>query len=69
MLEVHQRSGLIVWQCGVVVVNLVMIIMIIMKTMNPLMIRIMMNPSIHNDNDELNDNDKLHVVNIMMHLL
>ena len=47
MLEVHQRSGLIVWQCGVVVVNLVMIIMIIMKIMKLSMISIMMNPSIH----------------------
>ena len=40
MLEVHQRSGLIVWQCGVVVVNLVMIIMIIMKIMKLSMISI-----------------------------
>ena len=65
MLEVHQRSGLIVWQCGVVVVNLVIVIMIMM---NLSMISIMMNPSIHNDNYELND-DELHVVKIMMHLL
>ena len=57
---------MIVWQCGVVVVNLVMIIM---KMMNLSMISIMMNPSIHNDNYELNDDDKLHVVKIMMHLL